>query len=82
VIIHEFCTSLSHRSAGNFVELEAQNTAAIVGDGIVGILPQTLVARPFAPKSASVPVVIGLPALRPKPHAEMFARLLIEEARS
>jgi hypothetical protein len=65
-----------------FVELEAQNAAAIFGDGIVSILPQTLAARPFAPKLPSVPIVIGLPALRPKPHAEMFARLLIEEARS
>jgi LysR family transcriptional regulator, benzoate and cis,cis-muconate-responsive activator of ben and cat genes len=65
-----------------FVELEAQNAAAIFGDGIVSILPQTLVARPFAPKLAGVPVVIGLPALRPKPHAETFARLLFEEARS
>lgn len=64
-----------------FVELEAQNAAAILIEGIAGILPQTLVARPFVPKFPSVPVVVGLPALRPKPHAEMFARLLIEEAR-
>ncbi len=65
-----------------FVELEAQNAGAVVGDGIVGILPQTLVVRPFAPKLPSVPVVVGLPALRPKRNAEVFARLLIEEART
>ena len=65
-----------------FVELEAQNAAAIVGDGIVGILPQTLVVRPLAPRLPSVPVVIGLPALRPKRNAETFARLLVEEARN
>ncbi|TLD72777.1 LysR family transcriptional regulator [Phragmitibacter flavus] len=65
-----------------FVELEAQNAAAILVEGIIGILPQTLIVKPFAPKLPSFPVVIGLPALRPKPHAEMFARLLIEEARS
>lgn len=65
-----------------FVELEAQNAAAILLEGIVGMLPQTLVAKPFAPKLPSVAVVIGLPASRPKPHAEMFARLLMEEARS
>ncbi|WP_166442644.1 LysR family transcriptional regulator [Phragmitibacter flavus] len=65
-----------------FVELEAQNAAAILVEGIVGILPQTLVVMPFTPKLASFPVVIGLPVLRPKPHAEMFARLMIEEARS
>lgn len=64
-----------------FVELEAQNAAAIFAEGIVDILPQTLVGRPFAPKLARVAVVIGLPALRPKPHAETFARLLTEEAR-
>jgi LysR family transcriptional regulator, benzoate and cis,cis-muconate-responsive activator of ben and cat genes len=65
-----------------FVELEAQNAAAIFAEGVIDILPQTLVGRPFAPKLASIAVVIGLPVLRPKPHAEVFARLLIEEARS
>jgi hypothetical protein len=65
-----------------FVELEAQNAAAIFLEGIVDILPQTLVVMPITPKLASVAVVIGLPALRPKPHAEMFARLLMEEARN
>ncbi len=65
-----------------FLELEAQNTAAVVADGIVGILPQTLVVRPFAPKLSSVPVVVGLPASRPKRRAEMFARLLIAAAGS
>jgi LysR family transcriptional regulator, benzoate and cis,cis-muconate-responsive activator of ben and cat genes len=63
-----------------FVELEAQNAAAIFAEGIVDILPPTLVGRPFAPKLASIAVVIGLPALRPKPYAETFARLLTEEA--
>jgi DNA-binding transcriptional LysR family regulator len=65
-----------------FVELEAQNAAAMLGDGIADILPQTLVARPFSPKLASVPVVMGLPDLRPKVHAQMFARLMHEEARA
>jgi DNA-binding transcriptional LysR family regulator len=64
-----------------FVKLEAQNAAAILIEGIAGILPQTLVVRSFVPTLPSVPVVLGLPALRPKAHAEMFARLLIEEAR-
>ncbi|MEN3943118.1 LysR substrate-binding domain-containing protein [Prosthecobacter sp. SYSU 5D2] len=65
-----------------FVELEAQNAAAILIEGIAGILPQTLVARPFVQKLPSVPIVMGLPALRPKPHAERFTRLLIDKARS
>lgn len=65
-----------------FVELEAQNAGAILVEGVVDILPQTLVIRPFAPKLPTTAVVIGLPALRPKPHAETFARLLTEEART
>ncbi len=65
-----------------FVELYAQNAAAILIEGVADVLPKTLVARPFTPKLPSVTVVIGLPALRPKPHAEMFAKLLIEASRS
>lgn len=64
------------------VELDALNAAAILLEGIAGILPPTLVVRPFAPKLPSVAAMMGLPALRPKPHAEMFARLLMEEAQS
>jgi hypothetical protein len=64
-----------------FAELEAHHAGAILTEGIVGILPRTLVARPFAPKLPSATVVIGLPALRVSPHAETFARLLREEAR-
>lgn len=65
-----------------FVELEARNAAAIVLEGITGMLPSTLVTRPLAPKLAALPLAAGLPVLHPKPHAEMFARLLMEEARS
>jgi LysR family transcriptional regulator, benzoate and cis,cis-muconate-responsive activator of ben and cat genes len=65
-----------------FVELEAENAAAILLEGIDDILPQTLVARPFAQKLPSVAVVTGLPTLRPKPHAETFVRLLIAAART
>ncbi len=77
-----FISLVNDNFSSLFVELEAQNAAAILIEGIAGILPQTLVARPFVPKLPSVPIVIGLPALRPKPHAETFAHLLIEEARS
>jgi len=44
-------------------------------------MPQTLVARPFASLLPSASVMIGLPALRPNPHAETFARMLLEEVR-
>jgi LysR family hca operon transcriptional activator len=65
-----------------FAELEARNAAAILAEGIVGIMPRTLVARPFAPKLPSATVMIGLPASRASPHAETFARLLTEAART
>jgi len=65
-----------------FEELEANNAAAIFAEGIFGMMPRTLVMRPFSPKLPVAPVLIGLPATRPKPHAETFARLLIEEART
>ncbi|HEY0944975.1 MAG TPA: LysR family transcriptional regulator [Opitutaceae bacterium] len=64
-----------------FEEMEASHTAALLSDGIVGILPRTVVVRPFAPKLPSVAVMLGLPALRPKPQAEKFAEMLIKEAR-
>jgi len=62
-----------------FAELEAHHAAAILAEGIVGIMPRTLAARPFAPMLPGASVMIGLPALRPNPHAETFARLLREE---
>jgi DNA-binding transcriptional LysR family regulator len=65
-----------------FEELEARNAGAIFAEGISGMLPRTLVMRPFAPKLPSAPVMIGLPTLHPKPHAQTFARLLIEQARN
>lgn len=65
-----------------FVELEAQNAAGIFVEGIAGILPKTLVARPFTPRVPSSAVMIGFPALRPKPSATTFARLLGDAART
>jgi LysR family transcriptional regulator, benzoate and cis,cis-muconate-responsive activator of ben and cat genes len=64
-----------------FAELEAHNACAMLTEGTVGIMPRTLVARPFTPTLPSTPVMIGLPVLRPNPHAETFARMLREEAR-
>ena len=65
-----------------FAELEATQAAAVLVEGTADIMPRTLVTRPFSPKLASAPVMIGLPATRPSPHAEMFARILAEEART
>jgi DNA-binding transcriptional LysR family regulator len=64
-----------------FTELEAHRAAAILTEGIISVMPRTLVARPFAPMLPSALVLIGVPALRPNPHAETFARMLLEEAR-
>jgi len=64
-----------------FTELEAHHAAAILTEGIISIMPRTIVARPFAPMLPSALVMIGLPALRPNPHAETFALMLLEEVR-
>jgi LysR family transcriptional regulator, benzoate and cis,cis-muconate-responsive activator of ben and cat genes len=64
-----------------FTELEARRAAAILTEGSINIMPRTLVARPFAPMLPSAAVMIGLSALRPNPHAETFARMLLEEVR-
>lgn len=83
-----FGVSLRFNSLANdgvctlFEELEAHNSAAILTEGISGMLPRTFVMKPFSPKLPSAAVMIGLPAFHPKPHAETFARLLIEEART
>ncbi|MCW1913660.1 LysR family transcriptional regulator [Luteolibacter sp. GHJ8] len=64
-----------------FAELVANDAGSILVEGIADIMPRSLVIRQLSPKLPSAPVVIGLPALDPSPHAEMFARILIEEAR-
>ncbi|HEY0947483.1 MAG TPA: LysR family transcriptional regulator [Opitutaceae bacterium] len=63
-----------------FAALEANNEAAVLTEGIVGVLPQTLVMRPFSPALAAIVIKLGLSAVRPSPHAEIFTRLLREEA--
>ncbi len=62
-----------------FAALEANHAAAILAEGIARIMPRTLVTRPFSPALSAVSVKLGLPAVRPNPHAETFARLLREE---
>lgn len=63
-----------------FAALEAHNAAAILAEGIGQMMPRSLVSRPFAPALADTSVQLGLPAVRPNPHAETFARILREEA--
>ena len=64
-----------------FTELEAHRGAAILTEGIISIMPRALVTRPFAPTLPSAAVMIGISGLRPNPHAETFARMLLEEVR-
>lgn len=64
-----------------FAELEARRAAAILTEGTIGIMPRNLVARHFVPSLPGLPVLIGMPILRPNPHAESFAQMMIEEAR-
>lgn len=63
-----------------FAGLEATNGATILTDGVVSVLPRSLVLRPFSPTLADVVILAGLPAARPNAHAELFAKLLREEA--
>ena len=62
-----------------FAAVQANHAAAILAEGIANIMPRTLVTRPFSPALAALSVMLGLPAVRPNPHAETFARLLREE---
>lgn len=61
-----------------FATLEAHGGAAILAEGVAGVMPQTMVMRPFSPALAGISISLGLPAARPNPHAETFARLLRE----
>jgi DNA-binding transcriptional LysR family regulator len=63
-----------------FAALEAHHAAAILAEGVANIMPRSLVARPFSPALPDAVVRFGVPAVRPNPHAENFARLLCEEA--
>lgn len=63
-----------------FAGLEATNGATILADGVISVLPRSLVMRPFSPALPDVVILAGLPADRANPHAETFARLLREAA--
>jgi LysR family hca operon transcriptional activator len=65
-----------------FPVLEANRAVAILAEGVVKIMPRTLVARPFSPALSQVSVKVGVPTLRGSPHAATFAHLLREEANS
>ncbi|MDB6170635.1 MAG: hypothetical protein JWM88_3499 [Verrucomicrobia bacterium] len=76
-----FVTLVNDGVSSMFAELEANNAAAVLADGIANMMPRSLVARPFSPALPDITIQIGLPAARTHPHAENFARLLNEEAK-
>lgn len=65
-----------------FAEMEARQAAAILAEGTLAVMPRSFVARPFSQMVRTVPVMIGLPVLRPNPHAQTFAQLLTKEAQA
>ena len=79
-IVPRFSELVNDGVSALFVALEATNAAALLADGIVCVMPRNLVSRPFSPALPGISVQLGLPAVRPNPHAETFARLLHEEA--
>jgi DNA-binding transcriptional LysR family regulator len=80
-ILPRFISLVNDGLSTLFTELEAHRAAAILTEGIISIMPRTLVVRPFTPMLPSATVMLGLSALRPNPHAETFARMLLEEVR-
>src|SRR4051812_23372647 len=75
-IVPRFVSSVNDGISALFVALEANNVAALLADGIECVLPRSLVMKPFSPALPDITVKIALPAVRPNPHAETFARLL------
>jgi LysR family transcriptional regulator, benzoate and cis,cis-muconate-responsive activator of ben and cat genes len=61
-----------------FAALEANRAAAVLTEGIVGMLPRSLEVRPFSPALSATMIKAGVPSVRPNPRAEVFLRLLRE----
>jgi len=78
-IVPRFTTLVNDGVSALFVAVEANNAATIMADGVACVMPRSLVTRPFSPVLPEVSVAMGLPAVRPNPHAETFARFLRDE---
>ena len=79
-VVPRLVASVNDGISALFVALEANKAAAILPNGVECIMPRSLVTRPFSPALPDIAVMMGLPAVRPNPHAESFARLLRKEA--
>jgi LysR family transcriptional regulator, benzoate and cis,cis-muconate-responsive activator of ben and cat genes len=75
-VVPRFVSLVKDGLSALFVALEANNAAALLADGIECVMPRSLVVRPFSPALPEIAVMMGLPAVRPNPHAETFGRLL------
>lgn len=65
-----------------FAALEAHQAGAVLAEGAACVMPRSLTALPFSPNLPPIVVKLGFPAVRPNPHAEVFARLLREAVAS
>jgi DNA-binding transcriptional LysR family regulator len=75
-----FVALINDGVASLYTAVEANRAAAILVDGMELTMPRTLVSRPFSPSLTDTPMMVGIPEVRPSPHAEVFARLLREQA--
>ena len=80
-VVPRFVTLESDGVSTLFASVEAHRAAAILADSVVGIMPRTLVCRPFLPNFDPVIAKIGVSATDAKPYAAAFAGLLREEAK-
>lgn len=80
-VVPRFVTWVNDGISSLFAAVEANHAAAFLADGAASMMPRTLVARPLSPGIAPVAVHVGLPDLRPNPHAESFARFVREAER-
>jgi DNA-binding transcriptional LysR family regulator len=79
-VVPDFSVLVNDGVTTMFAGLEATRGASILTDGVISVLPRSLVLRPFSPALPDIVILAGLPADRPNPHAETFAELLREEA--
>jgi DNA-binding transcriptional LysR family regulator len=64
-----------------FAALEAHNGIAVLSEGVVNMMPKTLVARPFEPALSPMMVGVGLTKSPGNDQAEAFIRIVHEVVR-
>ncbi len=62
-----------------FIALEANRGMAVLTEGVMKMLPSSLVIRHFSPELAPLVIAAGMPAVRPNPYAEAFVKMLLDE---